>query len=41
VSTNPYFLFYVRATRSGELLFTWKDDRGGSTTHAARIEVVE
>lgn len=39
VSTNPYFLFYTVATASGELRFTWKDDRGGVTTHIARIEV--
>ena len=41
VSTNPYFLFYARATRSGDLLFTWKDDRGGTATHSAHIEVAE
>ena len=41
VSTNPYFLFYARATRSGDLLFTWKDDRGATATHRAHIEVAE
>jgi sulfur-oxidizing protein SoxZ len=39
VSTNPYFVFHTVATVSGELRFTWKDDRGGVTTHTARIEV--
>ena len=41
VSTNPYFVFYTVATVSGELRFTWKDDRGGITTHVARIEVAQ
>jgi sulfur-oxidizing protein SoxZ len=39
VSTNPYFLFHVVATRSGELVFTWTDDQGNAATHTARIEV--
>lgn len=39
VSTNPYFLFYVVATQSADLLFTWTDDRGGVATHTARLEV--
>lgn len=39
VSTNPYFLFYTVATRSGELVFTWTDDQGGVASHVARIEV--
>lgn len=39
VSSNPYFLFYTIATVSGELRFTWKDDRGSVGTHTARIEV--
>jgi sulfur-oxidizing protein SoxZ len=39
VSTNPYFVFYLVATRSGELLFTWTDDRGGVATHTAHLEV--
>ncbi len=39
VSTNPYLVFHVVATRSGEVTFTWSDDRGGSVTHRARIEV--
>jgi hypothetical protein len=36
-----YFVFYTVATRSGELLFTWKDDQGGVATHLAQIEVTE
>lgn len=40
VSTNPYFVFYVLATQSANLVFTWTDDRGGVATHTARLEVV-
>ncbi len=39
VSTNPYFVFNARATRSGEVRFEWTDDRGGRVTHVAHIEV--
>lgn len=39
VSTNPYFLFYVVATQSGELVFSFADDRGGLVTETARLEV--
>ena len=39
VSTNPYFVFNLVATRSGDVVFTWKDDQGGVATHTARLEV--
>lgn len=39
ISTNPYFLFHAVATESGELVFTWSDDQGGSASQTARIEV--
>lgn len=39
VSTNPYFLFYVRASDSAELVFTWTDDQGGRTTETAMLRV--
>jgi sulfur-oxidizing protein SoxZ len=39
MSTNPYFVFYVLATGSGDLLFTWTDDHGDVATHTARLEV--
>jgi thiosulfate oxidation carrier complex protein SoxZ len=39
VSTNPYFAFYLRATRSGEVVFTWVDDEGGVVTHTSTLEV--
>jgi sulfur-oxidizing protein SoxZ len=39
VSANPYLIFDLVATRSGEVLFRWTDDRGRSMTRSARIEV--
>lgn len=39
VSTNPYFLFYLLAVESGELVFSWRDDLGGSTTESAELTV--
>lgn len=39
VSTNPYFLFYLVAVESGDLVFSWRDDRGGIATESANIVV--
>lgn len=39
VSTNPYFLFYLVAEESGELTFSWADDRGGNVTETVRLTV--
>lgn len=39
VSTNPYLVFHVRATRSGAFRFTWRDDSGATATQVANIEV--
>ena len=39
VSTNPYFQFYLVATETADLVFTWTDDRGEVATHTARLEV--
>lgn len=30
ISANPYFSFHMKATKSGEFVFTWKDDSGKS-----------
>jgi sulfur-oxidizing protein SoxZ len=39
VSTNPYFVFSLVADRTGDVVFTWKDDQGGVATHTARLDV--
>lgn len=41
IAANPYFVFHTRAVSSGEVLFTWRDDRGGVITERAHIEVTE
>ena len=39
MSTNPYFVFYVVAAQSDDLLLTWTDDHGQIATHTVRLEV--
>ncbi|UCH47079.1 MAG: thiosulfate oxidation carrier complex protein SoxZ [Betaproteobacteria bacterium] len=39
VSTNPYFSFYLVAQETGELVFSWADDRGGTVTETAQLTV--
>jgi len=39
VSTNPYFLFYIVASESGELVFSWADDRGGTVSETVPLTV--
>lgn len=39
MSANPYFVFYVTAVQSDDLLFKWTDDHGDVATHTVRLEV--
>lgn len=39
IAANPYFAFTTRATRSGDIVFTWTDGRGQSTVERRRLEV--
>ena len=39
VSTNPYFSFYLVANDSGELVFSFADDRGGTVSETAQLSV--
>jgi sulfur-oxidizing protein SoxZ len=39
VSRNPYFLFYLVALETGELVFSWSDDRGGTVTETTQLTV--
>ena len=41
LSTNPYFVFYVVANQSDELVFRWTDDRGDAASHTVRMEVAD
>ena len=40
VTTNPYIVFFLRATESGTLDFRWEDDQGGVTTASHNLAVV-
>jgi len=39
LSANPYFSFYLRATKSGTVAFTWTDQDGTVTKASAPITV--
>lgn len=39
LAANPYFSFYLKAERSGEVQFEWTD-QDGSVTHAAAVLAV-
>jgi sulfur-oxidizing protein SoxZ len=41
VSANPFFAFSTLATVSGDLVFTWEDDRGVVTTVTRQLVVTE
>lgn len=39
LTANPYFSFFLKATRSGAVDFAWVDQDGSVTTASAPIEV--
>jgi len=39
VAANPYFSFTTVATVSGDVVFTWEDDRGTVVTETVRLTV--
>ncbi len=39
VAANPYFEFYLRATESGRLQFTWEEDGGAVYSLASQLSV--
>ena len=39
VAANPYFAFTTTATETGEVVFTWTDDRGDVTTERRTLTV--
>jgi sulfur-oxidizing protein SoxZ len=39
ISANPYFEFFLTATKSGPVDFWWKDQDGTETTASAPLEV--
>lgn len=39
VTANPYFAFHLVATESGELVFSWRDDKGATGEERVRLVV--
>ena len=39
VTANPYFAFHIVASESGELVFSWKDDKGNAAEEHASLAV--
>ena len=39
VSANPYLSFYLKASESGSIDLTWKDDAGTAYNKSAKIKV--
>jgi sulfur-oxidizing protein SoxZ len=39
ISANPYMAFFVKADKSGEMVFTWTDDKGQTIEKTASITV--
>ena len=40
ISANPYLAFYLRATETAPLTFTWEGDNGFSQSETAALKVV-
>jgi sulfur-oxidizing protein SoxZ len=39
ISANPYVVFSTVATETGELVFTWTDQKGAATVERKQITV--
>jgi len=39
ISANPYFQFSMKAEKSGEFEFIWKDDKGETYTKKSKLTV--
>ncbi len=39
ISANPYFEFFLTATKTGPVEFWWRDQHGAETTVSAPLEV--
>jgi sulfur-oxidizing protein SoxZ len=40
VSANPYIAFFLKVDRSGELVVTWRGDKGFEASDSARVVVL-
>jgi sulfur-oxidizing protein SoxZ len=41
VAANPFLSFYLRASSSGELLFSWTDQHGNTANETRDLQVVD
>ena len=41
VAANPFLAFYLQASSSGELLFSWTDQHGNVATATRNLQVVD
>lgn len=39
VAANPYYAFHTLAVETGDVVFTWTDEKGQSTTATRRLTV--
>ncbi|HRD77358.1 MAG TPA: thiosulfate oxidation carrier complex protein SoxZ [Hyphomicrobiaceae bacterium] len=39
IAANPYLSFWTTAVETGDLVFTWTDDRGGVTSETRTLSV--
>ncbi|MBF0622468.1 MAG: thiosulfate oxidation carrier complex protein SoxZ [Magnetococcales bacterium] len=39
VSANPFYAFYVKATKTGDVVVTWEDSKGQSFTGKATLKI--
>ena len=39
VAANPYFAFYLQAVETGDVVFTWTDEKGDVTTEKRTLKV--
>ncbi len=39
IAANPYFAFHLQANETGDVVFTWTDDKGDVTKETRRITV--
>lgn len=39
IAANPYFAFHLMAKETGDVVFTWTDEKGAASTHTRRLTV--
>ena len=39
IAANPFFSFHLKAVETGDVVFTWIDEKGAETRQARRLQV--